>query len=363
MNEKYSHRCIIAFMTFTVAVVGASGYAGGEVLRLLLAHPEVTIGPLTAASSAGTQLGVHHPHLLPIADRVIQETSVEAIADADVVFMGLPHGASGAIAQQLEDSGSNAIVLDAGADFRLVNSADWEAFYKSEHAGTWPYGLAELMHAGEKTAGAQREILRSARRIALPGCNVAAVTLASQPGIGMLDYSDLVVTLAVGYSGAGKAPKPNLIAAEALESAAPYAAGGTHRHIPEIEQNLRGAGADDPRVQFQPVLVPMSRGILATVSAPFDGTTAQLRAAWESAYADEPFIHLLPEGALPTTKTVAGSNGALIQVMADPHAGRALMFSAIDNLGKGTAGSGIQAMNLALGLEETTGLSTIGLAP
>lgn len=346
-------------MTLTVAVAGASGYAGGEVLRLLLDHPGVQIGALTASGSAGTLLGVHHPHLRPLAHRELVPTSAQTLADADVVFLGLPHGASGEVAAQLD----GPLVLDLGADYRLVSPADWEAFYGGTHAGTWPYGLPELIHAGEGRATAQRAILAGARTVAVPGCNVAATTLAIQPGVGLIDERDIVATLAVGYSGAGKAPKSHLQAAEALGSAAPYAVGGTHRHIPEIEQNLRVAGAAAPRVAFQPILVPMSRGILASVSAPLTGDPAAVRPAWERAYASEPFVELLPEGHWPTTGMVAGSNSALVQVGVDRHAGRVIAMCAIDNLVKGTAGSAIQSMNLALGLAEATGLTSIGVAP
>ncbi len=350
---------MLIHMSVTVAVAGASGYAGGEVLRLLLGHPEVRIGALTAAGNAGTRLGQHHPHLRPLAERELVGTTTDALAGAHVVVLALPHGASGAVAAELD----GPLVIDCGADFRLSDAADWEAFYGSPHAGTWPYGLPELLHAGEDHAGAQREILAGVRTIAVPGCNVAAVTLALQPGVGLVDTRDVVATLAVGYSGAGKAPKPHLQAAEALGSAVPYAVGGTHRHIPEIEQNLRVAGAPEPRVAFQPVLVPMSRGILASVTAPLTADPAEVRPAWEAACAAEPFVDLLPEGQWPSTAMVSGSNGAVIQVGVDAHAGRLVAMCAIDNLGKGTAGSAIQSMNLALGLPETAGLHAIGMAP
>lgn len=350
---------MLIHMTFTVAVAGASGYAGGEVLRLLLGHPLARIGAVTASGNAGTLLGQHHPHLRPLADRELLPTTPDVLAEADVVVLGLPHGASGAVAAELD----GPLVLDCGADFRLQDAADWESFYGSPHAGTWPYGLPELRHAGEGHAAAQRAELAAARRIAVPGCNVAAVTLALQPGVALVDASDVVATLAVGYSGAGKAPKAHLQAAEALGSAAPYAVGGTHRHIPEIEQNLRTAGAASPRIAFQPVLVPMSRGILASVTAPLTGDAAEVRAAWEAAYAVEPFVDLLPEGQWPTTAMVAGSNGAVVQVGIDHHSGRLVAMCAIDNLGKGTAGSAVQSMNLALGLPEDMGLDAIGVAP
>lgn len=359
----YTLGCIIIRMTLTVAVAGASGYAGGEILRLLLAHSGVEIGPLTAASSAGTMLGEHHPHLRPLANRILENTNAEVLGAADVVFLGLPHGASGEVAATLEAAGSKALIIDCGADFRLTDAGDWEAFYGSPHAGTWPYGLAELLHSGEHAPRKQRELLARARRIAVPGCNVAATTLALQPGVNLVDMGDVVATLAVGYSGAGKAMKPHLMASEAFGSAAPYAVGGTHRHIPEIEQNFRAAGATSPKVAFQPILVPMSRGILASVTAPYAGDPAALRPAWEAAYADETFVELLPAGVWPTTAMVVGSNSALVQVGFDAHAGRVIAMSAIDNLGKGTAGSAIQSMNIALGLPESMGLSNVGVAP
>src|SRR4051794_32551432 len=283
-------------MTFTVAVAGASGYAGGEMLRLLLAHPEARIGTLTAHSNAGTLLGSHQPHLRSLADRVLEPTAVEALAGHDVVVLALPHGASGAIAAELEALGDGAVVVDLGADHRLVDATEWEAFYGSPHAGTWPYGLPELLHAGERTAVGQREALAKARRIAVPGCNVTAVSIGLQPGVAhaLIEPTDLVAVLANGYSGAGKSLKTHLLASEALGSAQPYAVGGAHRHIPEIGQNLRSAGASEVTISFTPTLVPMARGILATATARLvPGTDpAAVRAAWERTYADEPFVDL-----------------------------------------------------------------------
>ena len=369
-------------MTWSVAVAGATGYAGGEVLRLLVTHPELTIGALTAASSAGSRLGDHHPHLLPLADRIIQPTEAETLAEHDVVVLALPHGASGAITAALEElgtvSGHTPVLIDCGADHRLTSKQAWEAFYGSDYAGAWTYGMPELLHDGESRARAQRDELAVARRIAVPGCNVTAITLALQPGVaaGLIDPSRLTAVLAVGYSGAGKALKPHLTAAEALGSAQPYAVGGTHRHIPEIIQNLEVAGADAgaTHLSFTPVLVPMGRGILATVTAPLSPTLreladpqAALRKAWESAYGavgrGEPLIHLLPEGAWPTTGVVLGTGTATVQVAVDRSADAVVAMCAIDNLGKGTAGAAVQSLNLALGLEETTAITTQGVAP
>lgn len=348
-------------MTVRVAVSGASGYAGGEVLRLLAGHPDVEIGAVTAHSSAGEPLGAHQPHLLTLADRVLQPTTPEVLAGHDVVVLALPHGASGGVAAQL---GDDVLVLDCGADHRLADSDAWTAFYGTPHAGTWPYGMPELM-LGD--AGRGRDRLAGVRRVAVPGCNVTAVTLGLQPGVaaGLVDPTDVVAVLSVGYSGAGKAAKPHLLASEALGSAAPYAVGGTHRHIPEIEQNLRAAGADEVRVSFTPVLVPMARGILATVTAPLaPGADADaVRDAWVAAYAAEPFVHVLPEGRWPTTAATVGANTALVQVAVDERAGRVVAVCALDNLTKGTAGAAVQSMNIALGLPEGRGLDVTGVAP
>ncbi|MCW2752259.1 MAG: N-acetyl-gamma-glutamyl-phosphate reductase [Aeromicrobium sp.] len=346
--------------TITAAVAGASGYAGGEVLRLLLAHPEIEIGALTAASSAGSPLGDHHPHLVPLADRILRPTTTEILSGHDVVFLGLPHGQSGAVAAEL---GDDVLVVDCGADFRLQSAAEWTEFYGGQHAGTWPYGLPELI-VGD---GRQRDQLKGVGRIAVPGCNVTAITLGIQPAIaaGLVESTDLVAVLANGFSGAGKAPKTHLLAAEGLGSASAYGVGGTHRHVPEIMQNLRLAGADEVTISFTPTLVPMARGILATTTARLTpGVDIEaVRAVYDAVYADEPFVQLLPEGRWPTTAATLGANTAQIQVAIDRRANRLVAVSAIDNLVKGTAGGAIQSMNLALGLDETTGLTTIGIAP
>jgi N-acetyl-gamma-glutamyl-phosphate reductase len=339
-----------------VAVAGASGYAGGEVLRLLLGHPDVEIGALTGASNAGERLGALQPHLVPLADRVLEETTPETLAGHDVVFLALPHGQSGPLAQQL---GEDTVVIDCGADFRLTDAAAWERFYGSSHAGSWPYGLPELP--------GQRALLEGARRIAVPGCYPTVSTLALAPAVaaGLVHADDLVVVAVSGTSGAGKAPKTNLLGSEVMGSASAYGVGGVHRHTPEILQNLGGLTDDELKVSFTPVLAPMPRGILATASASVkEGVTAEdLRACFEKAYADEPFVHLLPEGQWPATKSVTGSNSVHLQVTLDEAAGRMVAVGAVDNLAKGTGGAAVQCMNLALGLPEQTGLSTVGLAP
>ncbi|MGC0342102.1 N-acetyl-gamma-glutamyl-phosphate reductase [Streptomyces sp. SLBN-8D4] len=342
-------------MAVRAAVAGASGYAGGEVLRLLLAHPEVEVGALTGNSNAGQRLGSLQPHLLPLADRVLQETTAEVLAGHDVVFLALPHGQSAAVAERL---GPDVLVVDMGADFRLKDAADWEKFYGSAHAGTWPYGLPEL--PGARTA------LTGTRRIAVPGCYPTAVTLALFPAYTAgLAENEAVIVAASGTSGAGKAPKPNLLGSEVMGSMSPYGVGGGHRHTPEMIQNLSGVAGAKVKVSFTPTLAPMPRGILATCSASAKpGVTAEsVRAAYEKAFADEPFVHLLPEGQWPATASVYGSNGVQVQVALDESVGRIIAISAIDNLAKGTAGGAVQSMNIALGLPEELGLSTIGVAP
>jgi N-acetyl-gamma-glutamyl-phosphate reductase len=345
--------------TTRAAVAGASGYAGGEVLRLLLAHPQVEIGALTGGSNAGELLGVLQPHLVPLADRVLEETTAETLAGHDVVFLALPHGQSGAVAEQLGQSSPDTVVIDCGADFRLTDAAVWEQFYGSDHAGSWPYGLPELP--------GQRAVLEGARRIAVPGCYPTVSTLVLAPAVaaGLVHADDLVVVAVSGTSGAGKAPKTNLMGSEVMGSASAYGVGGVHRHTPEILQNLGGLTDEEVKVSFTPVLVPMPRGILATASASVkDGVTSEdLRACYDKAYADEPFIHLLPEGLWPATKSVTGSNSVHLQVTLDEAAGRMVVVGAVDNLAKGTGGAAVQCMNLALGLPEQTGLSTVGLAP
>lgn len=343
------------------AIAGASGYAGGEILRLLLGHPDIEVGALTAASSAGMRLGDVHPHLTPLADRHLLETTPESLSGHEVVFLALPHGASAELVDQLP---ADAIVIDCGADFRLADSQQWESFYGSKHAGTWPYGLPELsLPQGHKG----RELLSGARRIAVPGCYPTACTLALAPGFvtGILELADVVIVAASGTSGAGKSLKPHLLGAETMSSMSPYGVGGVHRHTPEIEQNLSAAAGGSVSVSFTPTLAPMPRGILATCTARAKpGLSADtLRESWEAAYSDEPFVHLLPAGQWPRTADVMGSNNVHLQVALDERTGRVIAVAAVDNLTKGTAGAAVQCANLALGLHETTGLPTAGVAP
>jgi N-acetyl-gamma-glutamyl-phosphate reductase len=349
-------------MSFSVAVAGASGYAGGELLRLLAAHPDFDIQTVTAHSNAGQPLASVQPHLRSLRHLTLTETTPENLAGHDVVFLALPHGKSGEVTEALD---AGTLVVDCGADHRLTNEADWASFYGGDYFGAWEYGVPELI-VGQGTAK-QRDALAGATRIAAPGCNASTVALSLAPGIaaGVIEATDIVTVLAVGPSGAGKALKSNLLASEILGSANPYAVGGTHRHIPEIAQALRGAGAGDVSISFTPVLVPMSRGILATSTARIvPGTPADaVRAAWQDAYGDETFVQLLPAGEFPRTADVLGSNSMLMGIAVDEAAGRVVVVTAVDNLAKGTAGAAIQSANIALGLNESTGLPVNGVAP
>lgn len=350
-------------MTYSVAVSGASGYAGGEILRLLAAHPDVEIRTVTAHSNAGQPLVEHQPHLRSLAHLTLQDTTPEILSGHDIVFLALPHGQSG---QYTDALGGAPLVIDAGADHRLTSQHAWDAFYGGAFHEPWTYGVPELPVEG----GKQRERLRAATRIAAPGCNASTVSLSLAPGVaaGVIEPSDIVSVLAVGPSGAGKSLKTNLLGSEILGTANPYAVGGTHRHIPEIRQALAAASnaaPDDIRISFTPVIVPMARGILATSTATIaaGATDADIREAWQSAYGDETFVQLLPEGHFPRTADVLGANTALMGLAVDRAANRVTVVTAVDNLVKGTAGAAVQSMNIALGLPESRALTVNGVAP
>ena len=343
-------------MGLTAGIAGATGYAGGELLRLLSTHPEIEIGTLSAGESAGTLLGAHQPHLPALADRTLVATAADAFAGHDIVFLALPHGRSAEVAAHL---GPGTLVVDCGADFRLADARAWEDFYGTEHAGTWPYGLPELPGA--------RALLAGTRRVAVPGCYPTVSSLALVPAFaaGLVEPADVVIVAVSGTSGAGKVPKPNLHGAEVMNAVSAYGVGGVHRHTPEIEQNLSSVAGRPVHVSFTPLLAPMPRGILATATARVRPgiDTATARAAYAEAWADEPFVHLLPEGRWPSTAMTLGANTCVMQVAVDAHAGRLVAVAAIDNLTKGTAGGAVQCANIALGLPETLGLPIAGLAP
>ena len=345
-----------------VAVAGASGYAGGELLRLLTGHPDLEIGPLAANSNAGQPVTAAHPQLTGYAgldDAIFAGTDPDALADAGLLFTALPHGESAQLAARLPDQ---LRVIDLGADFRLADPGAWERYYPTPYAGQWTYGLPELPGA--------RDAIRAAARVAAPGCYATASILALAPllAAGLADPADIVIVAASGTSGAGRSLRPGLLATEVMGSMSAYQVGGVHRHTPEIEQNIdpERAGLPAPApvsVSFTPTLAPMPRGILATCTARTTAPLSELRAAYEKAYDAEPFVHLLPEGQLPKTGAVIGSNAAQLAVALDEDAGTFVAIAAIDNLVKGTGGAAVQSMNLALGWPETEGLSIVGVAP
>jgi N-acetyl-gamma-glutamyl-phosphate reductase len=365
-------------MGIRVAVAGASGYAGGELLRLLAGHPDLEIAAVAAGSSAGQPITSVHPNLTghPAFDgKNFAPTDAATLGDAELLFLALPHGESARLAGQLPD----ARIVDLSADFRLEDENAWHQFYGDvSYAGRWAYGLPELPQLpGQPSA---RDKIKAARTVAAPGCYATTAILALAPLLtaGLVEPSDIVVVAASGTSGAGRSLQYNLLASEVMGSMSAYKVGGTHRHTPEIEQVLsevlpakgKGPGGDAVTVSFTPSLAPMPRGILATSTARLTprataaaDVTAVLRAALAEAYDNGPFVHLLPDGQWPVTAAVYGSNGAHVQVAADLHAGRAVVSSTTDNLGKGAAGQSVQIANLMLGLPETAGLTTHGVAP
>ncbi len=340
----------------TAAVAGASGYAGGELLRLLLAHPGLAVGPVAGGSSAGRAVTDLHPQLPQLAGETFVATDPAVLADADLVFLALPHGRSGALVADLPP---DLPVVDLGADFRLADARAWSTYYGGTHAGTWPYGLPELPGA--------RAALAGATRVANPGCYATAVALALAPvlGAGLVEPADVVVVAASGTSGAGRGLKAHLLGSEVMGALSAYKAGGTHQHTPEMEQSLTAVAGASVSLSFTPVLAPMPRGILATCTAVLaDGTSeGDLREALHAAYDSEPFVHVLPAGTWPTTAATLGSNSVHLQVAADGHSGRAVVVAVLDNLVKGAAGQAVQNANLVLGLDETTGLPVAGIAP
>ena len=342
-------------MGMTASVVGASGYGGGELLRLLAGHDQISVGAVTAASNAGKRLGEVHPHLVTLADLELVADDNPSVADADVVFLALPHGESARVVASLP---ADVAVVDLGADFRLGSAEDWTRWYGGDHAGQWPYGLPELPGARARLAGA--------KRVANPGCYATAISLAYAPllAAGLAGPEDLVTVAASGTSGAGRAAKPHLLGTEVMGDLSPYKV-GAHQHLPEIRQALAAVAGERVTLSFTPVLAPMPRGILATCTARLVGgaSVSAVRDAMSSAYADEPFVHVLPAGIWPHTAATLGSNSCHLSVDVDEDAGRIIVTAALDNLGKGAAGQAVQNANVVLGLPETTGLPVNGVAP
>ena len=337
-------------MGVKVAIAGASGYAGGELLRLVAGHPDLDVAAVTAQSSAGRPVSEIHPNLRSAAELTFADTSAATLAGVDLVFLALPHGASAALAAELPQSTK---IVDLGSDHRLADQAAHARYYGRDYAPAWTYGLPELP--------GQRELIAGSTRVANTGCHAVAAVLAIAPllAAGVADPDDIVVTSASGTSGAGKAAAPHLLGSEVMGDLTGYKV-GAHRHVPEIKQ---ASGART--LTMTPVLAPMPRGILASVALrPIgDIDVDRVREVLATAYRDEPFVHLLAPGQQPRTAMTAGSNSAHLQAEIDIDSGRIIVMSAIDNLGKGAAGQALQNANIMLGLPEPAGLTANGIAP
>ena len=339
------------------AIVGASGYAGAELIRIIHAHPFLELGAIAAGANAGASLAEVHPQFSSVpelASKVFVESTPAALANHDLVFLALPHGQSAQLISQLPDY---VLIVDLGADFRLEDNKDWHTYYGGTYAGSWTYGVPEI-HG-------QRAKISGSTRIANPGCYATAIELGLAPllAAGLADTNDIIVVAASGTSGAGRGAKVNLLNSEVAGSMSTYKVGGTHQHTPEIEQTLSHVAGVDVQINFTPMLAPMPRGILATMSVKTTVGGAELRKTLVDYFADEPFVTVLPDGQLPVTASTLGSNAVHIQVAKDDRTNRATVFVALDNLIKGAAGQAVQNANLICGFPETAGLSAIGIAP
>ena len=335
------------------AVIGASGYAGGELLRLLATHPVFEVTVVSAYSNAGEQVTSVHPQLQSYAGRVFVTADSIDFSTIDLVFLALPHGESAALIAKIPAA---VKIVDLGADYRLEDPVQWEKYYGGKHAGSWVYGLPEL-------AAGQREAIKKEIKVANPGCYATSISLGIAPALSVIDCSDIVVVAASGTTGAGRSAKINLIGSEVMNSLTSYKFGGVHQHTPEIEQALSAVAQKEARVSFTPILAPMPRGILSTITAKLVKpiSSEQAHNLFSKHYAQEFFIDLLPQGQMPKTSAVSGSNKVQIQVAVDGHTNRLVVSVAIDNLGKGAAGQAIQNANLICGLSELSGLALDGV--
>jgi N-acetyl-gamma-glutamyl-phosphate reductase len=335
------------------AVIGASGYAGGELLRLLAIHPHFEVSVVSAHSNAGELVTSVHPQLQSYSGRTFVAADSIDFSAIDLVFLALPHGESAAVISKIP---AHVKIVDLGADYRLEDPAQWEKYYGGKHAGAWVYGLPEL-------ASGQREAIKKENKIANPGCYATSITLGITPAISIIDSSDIVVVAASGTTGAGRSAKINLIGSEVMGSLSSYKFGGVHQHTPEIEQALSAVAQEPVKISFTPILAPMPRGILSTITARLTKptTTQQAHDLYAKHYANEFFVDLLPVGQMPKTSAVTGSNKVQMQVAVDEHTNRLVVSVAIDNLGKGAAGQAIQNANLICGFSDITGLALDGI--
>ena len=335
-----------------VGVVGASGYAGGELLRLLAEHPHFEVGYIAAGTNAGEKITDIHSHLNLYSHQRFAETNIPEINQCDLVFLALPHGESAKLVGQISEK---VKIVDLGADFRLQSKDSWIKYYNDDYAGSWVYALPELP--------GRRDVIAASNRIANPGCYATAIALAAAPAVrsGVIDASDIVVVAASGTTGAGRTAKVNLSASEIMNSMTSYKFGGVHQHTPEIEESLASMTTDEVKISFTPILAPMPRGILATITAKTTKSESDIRALYEKAYGNEIFVTLLERGRLPETSSLIGSNALHLQIAVDEHTSRAVISVAIDNLGKGAAGQALQNANIMCGFDESAGLSLMGI--
>ena len=335
------------------AVIGASGYAGGELLRLLATHPHFEVTVVSAHSNAGERVTSVHPQLQSYFGRSFVNVDSINFNEIELVFLALPHGESSGLVSKIP---AHVKIVDLGADYRLENASQWEKYYGGKHAGAWVYGMPEL-------APGQREAIKKESKVANPGCYATSIALGIAPAIAVIDSSDIVVVAASGTTGAGRSAKINLIGSEVMGSLSSYKFGGVHQHTPEIEQALSAVAQKETKISFTPILAPMPRGILATITAKLTKTltTDQAHDLYAEHYVNEFFVDLLPLGQMPKTSAVSGSNKVQIQVAVDEHTNRLVVSVAIDNLGKGAAGQAIQNANLICGLSEISGLALDGI--
>ena len=335
-----------------IGIIGASGYAGGELLRLLARHPEFEVCTVTAHSNAGEAITTVHPHLTSYTGKTFSAFNPKDFDCCEVIFLALPHGESSGVISSLH---SGAKIVDLGADFRLEDSAKWNKYYGGNHAGTWTYGAPELPGA--------RALISKSKKVANPGCYATAIAIGIAPAANIADIEDVVVVAASGTTGAGRSAKINLIASEVMGSLTSYKFGGVHQHTPEIEEAITRATGKSSKISFTPILAPMPRGILATITMKLQSgvTSDQVREIYEEAYASEEFVQLLPEGQMPKTSSLLGSNFVAMQVAVDDHTNRLIVSVAIDNLVKGAAGQAIQNANIICGFAENLGLTSQGI--
>ena len=335
------------------AVIGASGYAGGELLRLLAIHPHFEVTVVSAHSNAGEQVTTVHPQLQSYAGRSFVSTDSIDFSALGLVFLALPHGESASLIAKIP---ANMKIVDLGADFRLESPAQWDKYYGGKHSGSWVYGLPEL-------ASGQRDAIKKESKVANPGCYATSIALGIAPALSLIDVSDIVVVAASGTTGAGRSATVNSIASEVMGSLSSYKFGGVHQHTPEIEQALSAVAQKEVKISFTPILAPMPRGILSTITAKLNQplTPQQAHALFAQHYAYEFFVDVLPMGKMPKTSAVTGSNKVQLQVAVDEHTNRLVVSVAIDNLGKGAAGQAIQNANLICGLAEISGLALDGI--